>query len=168
MREMSRRERAKHAVPVVVAIIAAAGTIAAAILYSESASEKTAHSPSVSPSGEAQAVRDERSRAASVVADTPSQQQPLRVGGDVQPPILIKKVEPQYSSGVRRQAGRIILEGIVTKEGDIRDLRVIRGAADPMSAAVVTAVRQWKFRPATRNGKPVDVIYNVATYIHVR
>lgn len=102
------------------------------------------------------------------VEESPVSEQPFRVGGDVLPPVLINKVEPEYPRGTRSVAGAIVLEGVVTKTGAVQDLRVIKGADDPMTASVVAAVRQWKFRPATRRGEPVDVIYNVTTHIHVK
>jgi protein TonB len=82
--------------------------------------------------------------------------------------VVISRVEPEYPRGARRVAGAIVLQGVVTRTGGVRDLRVIQGADDPMTASVLAAVRQWRFRPATRHGEPVDVIYNVTTRIHVR
>ena len=81
------------------------------------------------------------------------------MGGDVKAPLLLKKVEPEYPRGAVRAGGVIVLEGVVTRTGRMRDLRVLKGANDPMAPRVVAAVQQWEFRPATRNGKPVDVIY---------
>ena len=96
---------------------------------------------------------------------------PLRVGGDVKAPIVIKRVEPTYPESLKRQIrqpGMIALEGVITKEGKVRDLRIIRGSDDALAPYVLAAVEQWEFSPATRNGDPVDVIYDVSTYIHVR
>ena len=31
----------------------------------------------------------------------------------------------------------------------------------PLDQAAVDAVKRWKFKPATLNGKPVDVYYNL-------
>ena len=62
----------------------------------------------------------------------------------------------------------IVLEGVVTKKGTVRDLKIIKGENDPMTPNVVAAVKQWRFRPATLHGEPVDVIYNVSSFIHVR
>ena len=94
--------------------------------------------------------------------------EPLRVGGDVEPPILLERVEPKYPQGKRRAGGAIVLECVVTRTGVVRDVKIIKGADDPMASYVAAAVKQWKFRPATRRGEPVDVIYSVTTFIHVR
>lgn len=184
-REMSRREHVTHVVPiaiaVAVAIIAAAATIATTTSRIEPVPENaeragvrtvaTAVQPQATAGAESAAQGVTREKPRAVPASTASEaaaQKPLRTGGDVKPPVLIRRVEPEYPSGVRRQPAVIVLEGVVSKDGDVRDLRVIQGDSDPMSAAVVAAVRQWKFRPATRNGTPVDVIYNVSTSIHAR
>lgn len=33
---------------------------------------------------------------------------------------------------------------------------------------VVPAIKQWKFRPATRHGKPVTVLYSISFSYEVR
>jgi hypothetical protein len=144
-RELNRRERAKHVVPIVVAIIVAAATIAAAILKSESppaavqavspvgtsAVAMPVDSPIVAPANDATDAGRVSNPDPIPVQRIPASDtlplQPLRVGGDVKAPVLITRVEPKYPPEVRRIAGAIILEGVVTKSGDIRGLRVIKG-----------------------------------------
>jgi TonB family protein len=92
---------------------------------------------------------------------------PLRVGGDVRAPTIVRRVEPKYPEypGSYR-LGIVILEGVVTKDGDVRDLRVLKGPGNDYERAIVQAIEQWKFKPATLHGQPVDVIYNL-TVNHV-
>jgi protein TonB len=50
----------------------------------------------------------------------------------------------------------VILGFIIDKEGEVADLKVVRG--DPILAqAAVEAVQQWQYRPFLLNGEPVEV-----------
>lgn len=82
--------------------------------------------------------------------------------------MLVKRDEPDYPPRAKHSGRSILLEGVVTRTGRMRDLRILKGTGDPMAPYVLTAVRQWEFRPATKNGKPVDVIYHIATRVEVR
>lgn len=95
---------------------------------------------------------------------------PLRVSSDITAPVVIKRVEPKFPrmpKGAKRPAALIVVEGVITKQGSIRDPKVIKGADDPYAPYVLAAVRQWKFRPATQKGKPIEVTYQVTTRIDV-
>jgi periplasmic protein TonB len=67
-----------------------------------------------------------------------------------------------------RRAGSIVLEGVVTTNGEFRDVRIVRGEDDPLAVYFVDAAKQWRFRPALKNGQPVEVIYNISMNIDVR
>ena len=88
---------------------------------------------------------------------------PLRVGGDVKAPVIINKVEPIYSEEARRAriSGIVIVEAMIDKNGDVRDATVLKPLPFGLDQAALDAVRQWKFRPATLNGEPVDVVFNM-------
>lgn len=88
---------------------------------------------------------------------------PVRIGGDVKAPLLEERVEPTYPevASKARAGGVAILEIVVDREGVVREARAIKELPFGMTEAALEAVKQWKFRPGTRDGKPVDVIYNV-------
>ncbi|HEX7185522.1 MAG TPA: energy transducer TonB [Thermoanaerobaculia bacterium] len=96
--------------------------------------------------------------------------QPLRVVGGVQPPELLRRVDPVYPDSVRRKAiaGIGIFELVINEKGRICTIRVLRGLDPRVDAAMVDAVRQWTFRPARRKGKPVAVAYVVTVRLEVR
>ena len=48
------------------------------------------------------------------------------------------------------------------------EAKVLKGMSEGIDAAAEAAVKQWKFRPGTRNGKPVSVISNVIVNIRPR
>ncbi len=87
---------------------------------------------------------------------------PVRVGGLVRAPQKIKDAAPRYpaiaqAAGVQ---GRVILEAVISEEGAVRDVRVLR--SEPLlDDAAVDAVRQWRFTPTLLNGQPVPVVMTV-------
>jgi len=85
------------------------------------------------------------------------------VGGDVMPPKVKSKVDPNYSEVARsaRVTGTVLLEGIVTTQGAIRILRVIRPLGFGLEESAAEALSKWVFQPATRMGQPVDVLLTI-------
>ena len=89
--------------------------------------------------------------------------EPMRITAAVQQPQLIKKVEPPYPELARRSKiqGVVILEAVITKEGNVEEVKVLRSLHPMMDQAAVNAVKQWKYKPAMLNGKPVKVYFTV-------
>ena len=82
-----------------------------------------------------------------------------RVGGGVSQPILIKKIEPEYSEEARkaRFQGTVVLSIIVDDAGMPRNIRVVRPLGLGLDEKAVEAVQKWRFRPAYKDAKPVAV-----------
>lgn len=93
----------------------------------------------------------------------PAPDKPLRVGGDVKAPTVIRRVEPNYTEVARkgRITGIVIIEAIIDKTGNVTDVRVIKGLPMGLSQEAEEAVKKWKFRPGTLGGEPVPVIFNL-------
>ena len=84
----------------------------------------------------------------------------MHVGGGVTAPEILNRVEIRYPDALRekrRQAALIVVEGVVTARGEVRELHAIRGANDPLTSYIIVAIDQWKFKPAMREGHPVSV-----------
>jgi hypothetical protein len=94
---------------------------------------------------------------------------PLRVGGEVKAPILVKKVEPKLPEKVR-VAGPIFFSMIIDKSGKVRKVRVFRDSTKSPALAplYVEAMKKWEFKPATLRGKPVEVDYSLVVHIDVQ
>lgn len=92
-----------------------------------------------------------------------------RVGGDVKAPVVLHRVEPMYTDEARkaRVSGIVIVQAIIDKSGNVRDVQVLKPLPFGLDQAAVDAVKQWKFAPATRNGEPVDVIFNLTVSFSV-
>ena len=88
--------------------------------------------------------------------------EPIRQGGKVQAANLIHQVTPIYPPLARqaRAQGVVVLEAMISKDGSIESLRVIRGHP-LLNQAALDAVQQWKYRPTMLNGEPVEVITTV-------
>lgn len=86
-----------------------------------------------------------------------------RVGKEVKAPVVTNRVEPVYAEEYRRLriSGIVILELEISETGEVGAIRVIKSLAPDLDVAGVDAVRQWKFQPATRDGKPIAVLFNL-------
>ena len=88
---------------------------------------------------------------------------PIRIGGEVVPPVLTAKVAPNYPEIARkaRVQGVVIVEEIIDKQGNVTDARVLRGLPMGVSEAATAAIQKWKYKPAMLNGRPVSVYLTV-------
>jgi protein TonB len=88
---------------------------------------------------------------------------PLRVGGDVKAPVAITRSKPSYTDSARKGhiTGVVVIEAIVNKQGEVEHEKVLKGLPLGLSEQAVDAVRQWRFKPGTLNGQPVDVIFTL-------
>lgn len=83
---------------------------------------------------------------------------------NIQPPKVLKRVEPVYPYAVRwfHVTGIVILECLIDKNGDVRDVTVKKPLpAGTILYTAMQALRKWKFEPATMDGKPVEVLFNL-------
>lgn len=60
----------------------------------------------------------------------------------------------------RNVGGQVIIHAVITKDGRVRDPTVIRTDNQLLNAPAINAFRTWQFRPATKNGEPVNVRVN--------
>ena len=88
---------------------------------------------------------------------------PRRIGGGVSAPVLIYSVEPEFSEEARKAkvAGNVLVNLWVDQSGKPSHVRVLRGVGMGLDEKAMEAVRQYRFKPAMENGKPVLVELNV-------
>lgn len=88
---------------------------------------------------------------------------PKHIGGGVSAPVLIYSVEPEFSEEARKAkvAGNVLVNLWVDTNGNPSHVHVIRGVGMGLDEKAMDAVRQYKFKPAMENGKPVLVELNV-------
>jgi TonB family protein len=105
-----------------------------------------------------------------------------QIGGDVKGPVIIYQPEPEYTQAGRKakMQGVVTVSLVVDAHGQPQNVHIVHGlgigpdgkpdpkfkkawrkAADGMNQSAVDAVKQYKFKPATENGRPVAVYLNV-------
>jgi len=82
----------------------------------------------------------------------------LRVSQGVMDSNIVHRVEPVYPPEARRNhiQGTVLLQATIGRDGRIRNLRLISGPPE-LTEASVGAIEQWRYRPYTLNGEPVEV-----------
>jgi protein TonB len=79
---------------------------------------------------------------------------PVRTGGNIKAPALIKRVEPVYPDVAVSafMQGTAILEAIVHEDGTVEEVKVLRSAGKLLDQAALDAVKQWRYEPLLLNG----------------
>lgn len=79
--------------------------------------------------------------------------------GTLSGPVPIRKVDPKYPPDVMKEnvEGEVVLYAIIRADGSVDDIQLVRKLDPRLDTNAVAALAQWKFRPAMRQGEPVDV-----------
>ena len=84
-----------------------------------------------------------------------------RVGGPVTAPLLVHRVVPEYPEAARRARlqGVVVVEAVIDRDGAVADARVVADTTrfGGCAEAALRAVREWRYRPALLEGRPVAV-----------
>jgi TonB family protein len=82
-------------------------------------------------------------------------------GNGVTPPVVVHEVKPDYTEAAKaaRIQGDVWLKCVVQTDGDVGDVQVSRSLDKEfgLDNEAVKAAKQWKFKPGTKDGKPVAV-----------
>ncbi len=86
-----------------------------------------------------------------------------KIGNGVTAPQVIQKVEPDYTEDARDRGveGAVMLSVVISETGEPKDVTVVRSLDPGLDANAAAAVRQWRFRPATKDGRPVAVTAHI-------
>ena len=87
-----------------------------------------------------------------------------QVGNGVTSPMLKKEVKPNYPDAVKSRGiqGVVEMTAVVLPDGTVRDdVKVTRSLDEDLDKEAVKAVRQWIFKPGTKDGKAVAVEVNI-------
>lgn len=87
----------------------------------------------------------------------------FRVGGGVSAPKAVYSPDPEYSEEARKAKfqGTCVLWLVVGPDGRPRDIKVQRTLGLGLDEKAIEAVKNWRFEPAMKDGKPVAVQINV-------
>jgi TonB family protein len=82
-----------------------------------------------------------------------------RPKGKLSGPVAVRKVDPKYPQSAIKQRidGEVILYAIIRKDGNVDSIQLVRGLDPLLDQNAMDALARWQFRPATREGQPVDL-----------
>jgi protein TonB len=85
----------------------------------------------------------------------------VALGGSIKPPIKTYFPQPRYTEEARQAQvqGVVILEAVIDAKGNVSRVKVLKGLAAGLTASATETAKQWKFKPATLEGKPVAVFF---------
>jgi TonB family protein len=86
----------------------------------------------------------------------------IKIGGNVQAPKMVDKVQPIYPPRAKQDhiEGTVALNVVIGTDGTVRQVSVSSGPPELVQAAI-DAVKQWRYIPTTLNGNPVEVATQV-------
>ena len=86
-----------------------------------------------------------------------------RTAEEVSSPQPLRKVDPKYPPTLIAEhvEGEVVLYAVIRKDGSVDSIQLVKGIDEQLDANAMHAFAQWKFQPATIDGKPVDVFFNL-------
>ncbi|HKV48403.1 MAG TPA: energy transducer TonB [Candidatus Acidoferrales bacterium] len=74
-------------------------------------------------------------------------------------PEPIYTVDPKYPPDTMLEhiSGEVVLYAIIRKDGSVDSIQLVHGLDARLDRSAMDALAQWKFRPGSRAGKPVDL-----------
>ena len=90
-------------------------------------------------------------------------------GGAVKAPKLLHYVEPEFSSQSKEAflEGTVKISTVVTADGHPSESRIIHGLNAEEDKTALEPLKQWRFQPGTKAGKPVNVRVNIEVVFHL-
>jgi TonB family protein len=84
--------------------------------------------------------------------------------------VRTKYVEPVYPENLLKteRQGNVLLAGRIDTKGQIGDLRLVATSNNALVKPALEAVQQWRFRPATKDGKPIEIFANVGVRFRIQ
>jgi len=81
------------------------------------------------------------------------------IGGGVSKPVVLYSPDAEFSEEARKAkfSGNVEVYCVVDEQGKTSNIRVARGVGMGLDEKAIEAVRQYKFKPAMKDGKPVRV-----------
>jgi len=94
-----------------------------------------------------------------------------KLGSGVTNPVPIKQTTPSYTDeAIKAKAqGVVLLQAIIRKDGRVTDFKVIRGLGYGLEEKAIEEIAtNWRFRPGTLQGRPVDVLATIEVQFNLR
>jgi TonB family protein len=93
-----------------------------------------------------------------------------KIGDGVSQPKVIYKQEPQYTEEAKDEKieGTVALQVVISTTGYAENIRVTRSLDPGLDANAITAVSNWQFKPAMKDGQPVPVFATIEVTFHLQ
>lgn len=78
-------------------------------------------------------------------------------------PLPIRTVSPDYPQEMRAQkvSGLVMIKVQVDEKGDVNEAVVVKSTNNAFDGPALEALKRWKFKPATEDGKAVAIAITV-------
>ena len=83
--------------------------------------------------------------------------------GTVTPPVLVRNapvVTPERMAEDRRP-GRVLLQCLIDVCGRVHDCKALESSTADFTTAAIKGVEKRLYRPATKNGKPIEIFFTI-------
>ena len=70
--------------------------------------------------------------------------------------LLVQQADPVYPDTAKGQQGTVVLAVLIGRDGTVQDAKFLQGSL-AFARSAIDAVKQWKFKPYTMNGRAVSV-----------
>jgi len=96
--------------------------------------------------------------------------QAIALTDEITPPQLSEVANPNYTAEAKRKKieGAATLSIVVDKNGDVVDAKVVKGLGYGLDENAVQAVKEWKYKPAEKDGVAVAVKMEVEVDFYLR
>jgi len=95
---------------------------------------------------------------------------PIQIGQGITPPVTLTRVSPLYTESARRARiqGVVILEAVIDREGNVGEVKLLKGLGFGLDENAANAVARWKFKPAhAGDGRAVAVYFRLTVDYHL-
>ena len=84
--------------------------------------------------------------------------EPVKLPESAARDLLVQPVEPVYPDTAKAGAlrGSVVLQVLVGRDGSVQDAKFLQGSL-VFGRAAIDAVKQWRFKPYSMNGRAVSV-----------
>lgn len=83
---------------------------------------------------------------------------------------LTREQKPVYPEALNKGVaqGSVILIGRIDQNGTVQDIKAVWTTHEQFVEPTITAARAWVFRPALKNGRPIDIAANIVFPFRIR
>jgi len=89
--------------------------------------------------------------------------------GGLDAPRCVSCPQPSYTDPARvaKFQGTILLEVVVSSEGQMKEARIVRGLPFGLNESAMNIMQSWRFKPAMHGGEPVNAAVMIEVSFHL-